>query len=63
LVQGSPSNCPTGQAGVIGSVVIKELDKVNKIRKTSDFRKLFEIWKGRELGFKCFTSKSMASKP
>jgi hypothetical protein len=47
---------------VIGSVVIKELDKANKIRKISDFRKLFEIWKGRELGFKCFTSKSMGGK-
>jgi len=47
---------------VQGSVVIKELDKANKIRKISDFRKLFEIWKGRELGFKCFTSKSMGGK-
>jgi hypothetical protein len=34
---------------VIGSVVIKELDKANKIRKISDFRKLFGIWKDREI--------------
>ena len=30
-------------------IYFKELDKANKIRKTSDFRKLFGIWKGREI--------------
>jgi len=30
-------------------IEFKELDKANKIRKTSDFRKLFGIWKGREI--------------
>ena len=30
-------------------IEFKELDKANKTRKTSDFRKLFGIWKGREI--------------
>jgi len=30
-------------------IEFKELDKANKIRKTSDFRKLFGIWKDREI--------------
>ena len=30
-------------------IEIKELNKASKSRKTSDFRKLFGIWQGREI--------------
>jgi hypothetical protein len=30
-------------------IEVKEIGKANKIRRTSDFRKLFGIWKGRKV--------------
>jgi len=30
-------------------IEVKELGKASKIRRTSDFQKLFELWKGRKI--------------
>ena len=43
-------------------IEFKELDKANKIRKTSDFRKLFGIWKDREITSSALRQKNMVGK-
>ncbi len=39
-------------------IEIKELKKESRARKTSDFRKLFGIWKGREISLRDLREKS-----
>ena len=44
-------------------IEFKELEKANKTRKTSDFRKLFGIWKGREIELDALRQKAWQRKP
>ena len=39
-------------------IEIKELKKNSRARKTSDFRKLFGIWEGREISLRDLREKS-----